>query len=251
MLKLKNLSKKLLVLVFCGLLIGSMPACSACTAVYVGSDVSADGSVMFARSNDNMDVWRNHITVTPAVENESGRFMPISGDGKVQIEIPATTYQYSVTPLMNSTMAYNERDCDASSGTNEYGVAMTMAVTAFANEDALKADPLVEGGLSEDSGVDLVVCQSKTAREAIDVLFGIIDKYGSSESNIAIIADQKEVWYVEIYTGHQYAAVKLPTDKVAVFGNEYSLEYVSDYDDCIISKELNSLADEKGFAVHG
>ena len=48
-----------------------------------------------------------------------------------------------------------------------------------------------------------------------------------------------------MYTGHQYAAVKLPKDKVAVFGNEYSLEYLSDYEENITSKDLISLAEEK------
>lgn len=109
----------------------------------------------------------------------------------------------------------------------------------------------MEDGICEDASADLVACQSKTAREGVEVLTGIIDKYGSSESNIAIIADQKEVWYVEMYTGHQYAAVKLPSDKVAVFGNEYSLEYLSDYEENITSKDLISLAEQNDFAVHG
>ena len=82
--ELKHSSKKLIVLILCGLMLCSMQASSAaCTAVYVGSDVSADGSVIFARSNDFQDVWGNHITVTPRVDNESGRFMPISDDGTV------------------------------------------------------------------------------------------------------------------------------------------------------------------------
>ena len=177
--------------------------------------------------------------------------MPVSDDLTVKTEIPATTYKYTATPFMNSTTADVGCPHDATACTNEYGVAMTMAVTGFSNENALKADPLVDEGLTEDAATDLVICQSKTAREGVEVLLGIIDEYGSSESNIAIIADQNEVWYVEMYTGHQYAAVKLPSDKVAVFGNEYSLEYVSDFDDCITSKELSSLAEKNGFAVHG
>ena len=178
--------------------------------------------------------------------------MFLAVDGKVKTEIPATTYKYTATPYMNSTMAGLGRSSpDAAACTNEYGVTMTMSVTAYPNEAALKADPLVQGGLAEDAAADLVICQSKTAREAVDVLSGIIDKYGSSESNIAIIADQNEVWYVEIYTGHQYAAVKLPKDKVSVFGNEYSLDYLSDYEDNITSKDLTSLAEKNGFAVHG
>ena len=248
---LKYSSKNLIFLIFCMLLVCSMQASSACTAVYVGSDVSSDGSIIFARSNDYRDVYGSHITVTPRVENEPGRFMPIDEAETVKTEIPATTYKYTATPYMNSTKEYGEVSSDAAACTNEYGVAMTMSVTAFPNNESLEADPLIEDGICEDTAVDLVVCQSKTAREGVDVLLGLIDKYGSSGSNIAIIADQNEVWYVEMYTGHQYAAVKLPKDKVSVFGNEYSLEYLSEYDENIISKDLISLAEQKNFAVHG
>ena len=228
-----------------------MQASAACTAVYVGSEVIADGSLIFARSNDVQEVFGNHITVNPRVENESGRVMPVSKDGNVTTEIPETTYKYTATPFMNSTMEYCGFGPDATACTNEYGVAMSMSVTAFPNEVALKADPLIEDGLTEFTTVDLVVCQSKTAREGVEVLCGLIDEYGSSESNIAIIADQNEAWYVEMYGGHQYAAVKLPADKVSVFGNEFNLEYLSDYEDNITSKDLISLAEEKGFAMHG
>ncbi|MBE6491263.1 MAG: dipeptidase [Methanobrevibacter sp.] len=50
--KIKYLSKKYIALVFCLLLLCSMQASAACTAVIVGSDVSADGSTIIARSND-------------------------------------------------------------------------------------------------------------------------------------------------------------------------------------------------------
>lgn len=253
MFKTRNLSKKFMVLLICGLLLCSIQACSAsCTAVYVGPEVSADGSTIIARCNDHQGVWGNHITVTPRVENKSGRLMAVCEDGSVKAELPATTYKYTATPYMNSTKAYIDEEVnDAAACTNEYGVAMTMSVTAYPNNATLEADPYVEKGLCEDAATDLVICQSKTAREAVEVLCGIIDKYGSKESNIAIIADQKEAWYVEIYGGHQYAAVKLPADKAAAFGNEYTLEYLSDYEDNITSKELTSLPKEKGFAVYG
>lgn len=171
--------------------------------------------------------------------------MPVSADGQVKTEIPATTYKYTATPYMKSATAYNGADCDAAACTNEYGVSMTMSVSAYLNNDSLKADPLVDGGLAEDSAVDLVVCQSKTAKEAVDVLLGLVDKYGNGESNIAMIADQNEVWYVELYGGHQYAAVKMPKDKVSVFGNEFSLEYLSDYEESVTSPNLTDLPEKK------
>lgn len=212
--KIKYLSKKLIILILFSVLLCSMQACAACTGVYVGQDVSEDGSVIFARSNDSGGVWGNHVTVTSAVENESGRTMPVSLDGSVQVEIPETTYKYTATPFMNSTVANLDLPTiDAAACTNEYGVVMSMSVTAYANDAALTADPLVDTGICENAANDLMICQSKTAREGVDVLLRIIDEYGSSESNIAFIADQSEAWYVEMYTGHQYAAVKLPTDK--------------------------------------
>ncbi len=228
-----------------------MQASAACTAVYVGPDASADGSLIIARSNDYHEVWGNHITVTPHIDNSPGRFMPVSVDGAVKAEVPATTYKYTATPYMNSSGASNGGVSDAAACANEHGVAMTMSVSAHLNNASLEADPLVHEGVAEVSAVDLVVCQSKTAREAVEVLTGLIDKYGNAESNIAIISDQKEVWYVEMYGGHQYAAVKMPKDKVAVFGNEFSLEYLSDYEDSITSPNLTKLPEQKGFAVHG
>lgn len=251
MLGLKHFSKILVVLLLCGLLVCGMQTCTACTAVYVGPDVSADGSTIIARSNDFQDVWASHLTVTPRVENQPGRFMPLSMDGKVKVELPATTYKYTATPFMNSTMVDTQMSSDSAACTNEYGVAMTMSITAFSNNATMKADPWVKEGLTENTATDLIICQSKTAREGVEKLCGLIDKYGSSESNIALIADQNEVWYVEMYSGHQYAAVKLPSDKVSVFGNEFTLEYLSDYEDNITSKELTSLPEENGFAVYG
>ncbi len=228
-----------------------IPEAYACTAVYVGADASEDGTAIMAKSNDYQDVWANYVTITERVENKPGRVMPVDNDATVFAELPATTYRYTSTPWMDSATAANGLGSDATVCTNEYGVAMIMSITSFSNAAALAADPLVTHGLSEFTAVDLVTCQSATAREGVEVLLSLIDTYGSSEVNIALIADQTEAWYVEMYSGHQYAAVKLPSDMVSVFGNEFSLEYASDYADTILSPELESLAVKNGFAVYG
>ena len=224
----------------------------ACTAFYVGPKASADGTTIIAKSNDFQHVWANHLEITERVEDEPGRTMPVDLQGTIMTEIPATTYRYTSTPIDASVQKANAyKGKDAAVCANEYGVVMIMSITAFSNHDAIAADPLAKKGVCEFSAVDLVVCQSKTAREGVETLFKLIDKYGSSEINIAFIADQKEVWYVEMYSGHQYAAVKLPDDKVCAFGNEFLLEYLSDYEDSITSKELESLPKDKDFAVYG
>ncbi len=232
-------------------LLAGAQVCSACSGVYVGPEASEDGSVILARSNDSRGLLTHYVNVVPRVEGKAGRTMPIDNEGTVQIEIPETTFQYTETPFADSFRKAAGVNHDAAACTNEYGVAMTMSITAFSGQAAMEADPWEEHGLTEFTADDLVICQSKTAREAVELLTSLIDQYGSSETNIALIADQKEAWYVAMYTGHQYAAVKLPADKVSVFGNEFGLEYLSDYEECITSKDLESLPKEKGFAVYG
>ncbi|MDO4197713.1 MAG: C69 family dipeptidase [Erysipelotrichaceae bacterium] len=222
----------------------------ACTAIYIGPEVSDDGSTIIVRSNDYQDVWPNYVMVCEAVENVPGRTAPVDNDDTVFAELPATTYKYTCTPWMDSATEYNGLESDAAAAVNEYGVSMTMSISAFSNDEALNADPLIENGLTEFTADSLVICQSKTAREAVEVLANLIDTYGSSECNIALIADQSEAWYVEMYTGHEYAAVKLPKDKVCYFGNEFSLEYLSDYEESIVSDHLLSLPEENGFAKY-
>ena len=221
----------------------------ACTGVYVGAEASEDGTVLLAKSNDYQDVWANYVAVTERVEGKSGRTMPVDNGATVFAPLPETTYRYTSTPWMDSTTERNGLGHDATVCANEYGVTMVMSITSFSNAAALQADPLIENGLTEFTAVDLVICQSATARQAVEVLCGLIDTYGSSEVNIAMIADQQEAWYVEMYSGHQYAAVQLPADAVCAFGNEFSLEYLSDYADSVLSPELESLAENNGFAV--
>ena len=233
------------------LLAGTSVVSAECTAVYVGPEASSDGSVILARCNDSQGTIPSRVNVMPRVENQPGRTMPVDMEGKVQAELPDTTFKYTETPFMDSYYIAEHGQRDSSACINEYGVMMTMSVTAFSNNAAMKADKWAEKGLVEDSANDLVICQSRTARQAVKVLLSLIDKYGSAETNIALIADKKEAWYVAMYTGHQYAAVKLPADKVSVFGNEFTLEYLSDYEESIASEDLEKLAAKNGFAVYG
>ncbi len=70
----------------------------ACTGVYVGRDVSTDGTMILARSNDYQDVWGNYMLVTPRVENRSGRTLPVNNSGTVTAPLPDTTFRTVSTP---------------------------------------------------------------------------------------------------------------------------------------------------------
>ena len=91
----------------------------ACTAVYVGRGVSADGTVIMAKSNDYQAVWPNHVTITDRVENVPGRTMPVDNGRTVFAPLPATTFRYTATPWMDSTVAINHLGYDATVCANE------------------------------------------------------------------------------------------------------------------------------------
>ena len=243
--------KKILCSVICAVLCLLTACASACTGVYIGRDVSSDGNYIIARSNDTQGVFPGRVMVVPRVEQFPDRQMPVNNQASMYAELPETTFKYTGTPFMDSARLEYGYGMDDAVCVNEYGVAMTMSVTAFSNKAAKAADPWVPAGISEFTMDQLVITVSKSAKEAVQKLCSLIDQFGSSETNIALIIDQTEAWYVEMYTGHQYAAVKLPDDKVSAFGNEFSLEYLSDYEDSIVSPNLEKLAVDNGFAVYG
>lgn len=221
------------------LLLGTTSA-FACTAVYVGKNVSEDGSTILARSEDQgTGAYNKMFLVTDRVENVPGR--TINDVQGFSYPLPATTYKYTMIP----------DNSDAGDGpymgacTNEYGLSITGTVSASPKPEVEKVDPFVEGGLREAVLTGIVASTCKTAKEGVERLASIIEKYGSEEGNVIMIADQKEAWIFEVYSGHLWAAQKMPADKVAVFGNQFMIGPVdpADKDNLMYQKDLFKTAD--------
>lgn len=126
----------------------------ACTGVYIGKEASADGTFILARSNDCPKIFATRMMTVPRVEWDSGREMPVDNNSAVFAQLPETTYKYTATPFMDSTISISGTGMDDAVCVNEYGVTMTMSVTAFSNEAALAADPWVCAGLQEKAFED-------------------------------------------------------------------------------------------------
>ena len=221
------------------------PVSADCTGAYIGKDVSADGTTIVARCMDIRPVDLKSCTyLYERVENTPGRY--IEGENGFVWQLPDTTWKYTAVP----DSKYAEKQLWGAGTSNEWGLAVSATVTAYSCEEALKADPNVKDGIAEGAIPNILTASCKTAREAAELLCRILDEKGTAEQNIIMMADQNEAWYVETYTGHQYAAVKLPADKAAVFGNEFMLETLSDYEEVITSPELFSLPKKNGFAQY-
>lgn len=221
----------------------------ACTGVYVGKDVSDQGTYIIARSEDqSQSDYNKMFMVQPRVDNVPGRTILDTATG-FEIPLPDTTYQYTYVP----DYTRGEDGMYPGSCTNEFGVSITATVSTSTCDAWREADPFVEPGLREAILAAAVAAVATSARDAVDVLLEYVDTYGSEEGNTVMITDQSEAWIVEIYGGHHYCAMKMPDDKVAVFGNQNMIGLVdpnaTPEDGYIYSDGLFELIEQLGLAV--
>ena len=242
------MKKILLRLMFLAMLVALLPVhvAQACSAFIVGKDLTADGSTLFGRTEDYPyapDGGRHNqnYVVVPAKTYKDG--------DKIEDESNGFTYPHLANEMKYTAVYDSDRDNGsngnfAAHGFNELGVAMTATVSATPNDKVLKQDPLVKDGLPEASLVDLALPRAKTAREVIETVAKVLDEKGSAEGNIIVAADKNELWYMEILSGHQYVAIKFPTNKYAVFANTYYLGHVdlNDKENVIASKDVEEVA---------
>lgn len=216
----------------------------ACTAVYVGKDVSTDGSTILARSEDQgTGAYNKMFVVVDRVENVPGR--TIDDVNGFSYKLPETTYKYTMVP------DYSDAGDGTYAGacTNEYGLSITATVSAYVKPEIEEVDPYVEGSLREAALTGIIAATCKTAKDGVKLLADIIETSGSEEGNVIMLADQNEAWIFEVYSGHLWAAQKMPTDKIAVFGNQFMIETVdpSDTENFMHHKDLFTTADKNGW----
>lgn len=237
--------KRLLVVVLILLLLVPTSA-GACTTIIVGRDVSADGSFIFGRTDDTHTIGKIQIVSVPAAKADAPVVFVDAYNG-FTMTLPQESCQYVMTPRAESV----HTGIWAESALNEYDVAISATETIIAKPEALTADPYVPNGIAESNIPTLVIPYVKTAAEGIRRLGALVDQYGSAEGNGVVIADPKEAWYIEIYTGHQWLAIKLPQDKVAVIPNAAVLGCVdvSDTQNTLVSDNFWELAQKNGFLV--
>lgn len=211
----------------------------ACTSVLVGKAASLDGSTMIARTEDNVRACApKRFTVTPERRWEHERF--VSAGNGFAMELDGTGLRYTSTPEGDPSEGLYEE-----AGINAAGVAMSATESTYANERVLALDPLVEDGLAEDALLSVVLPFISSAREGVRRIGDIVAAHGSAESNSVLLADADEVWYLELATGHHWAAQRIPDDAYAVCANRISIQEV-DFasDDFMTSEGIRAFVDE-------
>lgn len=217
-------------------------AVSACTGFIIGKDLTTDGSTLYGRTEDLEPNHNKNFVVRERKYNKAGDKFVDETNG-FSFDLPAVSYKYTAVPDVTP-----EQGVFDEAGFNEEGVSISATVSASANDDIQKVDPYVKDGIAESALTSVVLPHVKTAKEGVELLSKIVREKGAAEGNIVTIADKTGVWYMEILSGHQYAAIKFPDDKYAVFPNTFFLGSVdkNDTENTILSADLEKIAQDAG-----
>ncbi|MBO7585057.1 MAG: C69 family dipeptidase [Bacteroidales bacterium] len=183
----------------------------ACTTIIVGSKQMADGSMIYARSDDSTSVKATKLAWYPA------------GKGPDEFVALDSPFRCPLPPVRRAFSALERADLPyhwGEAGFNDAGVGMSSTETIFSKKEVLDLDPYVEGGLAENCVFQIILPYISTAREGVLRLGELIEKYGSAEGFGIAFMDEAETWYLENAGGHRWLAKKMPADKYFVSGNQ-------------------------------
>ncbi len=213
------------------LLIASAPA--ACTSILVSAGASDDGATMITYSCDGE--FHPHLEAEPAADFEAGDSLEIQDwSGNVRGKIAQVPHTYAVVHLMN-----------------EYQLA--IGESTF---DGRKELQNPQGLLHYWDLMWLALKRAKTAREAIEVITGLVQEYGYRSTGESFsIADPREVWILEMIgpgeggEGAIWVARRVPDGYVACHANKARIgEFpLDDPDNCLYSTNVISFAVDSGY----
>lgn len=209
----------------------------ACTTILVGKDASYDGSTIVARNEDSPGGQFEPKRMQVVLPKDQPRVYT-SVESHLTIELPGEPMRYTSVPD-----AIEGHGVWAAAGFNELNVGMSATETITSNERVLGADPLVvytpasgvegeegyvpacPGGLGEEDFVTLVLPYIKSAREGVERLGALLEKYGTYEMNGIAFSDVDEIWWLETVGGHHWIAKRVPDDMYVTMPNQLGIDW--------------------------
>ena len=223
--------KKLFVLLF----ISCAGYASACTNFIVGKNASADGSVFCTYSADSYGLYA-HLRHYPAGTHAKGEVVKIY-DYDTNVchgEIPQAPVTYNVVGNIN-----------------EYQVS--IGETTFGGrEEMVDTTGIIDYG----SLMYITLQRSKSAREAINVMTSLVEKYGyCSEGETFTICDPNEAWIMDMMgapgskPGVVWVAIRIPDDAICAHANQSRITTFNqkDKENVLYSKNVIKYARQKGW----
>ena len=194
------------------------PKIASCTTILVGKNATYDGSTMMARTEDAGAGHFNpkkHIVVKPSEQPRHYK----SVLSKFEIDLPDNPLQYTAMPN-----AIPKEGIWGEAGINTKNVAVSETETISSNALVLGADPLVEDGIGEEDILTITLPYINSAKEGVERLGSILEKYGTYEMNGIGFQDENEVWWLETIGGHHFIAKRVPDDAYVVGPNQQGIK---------------------------
>lgn len=223
----------ILILVF---LLTNYQISNGCTNFLVTRGASVDGSTMVTYAADSHSLY-GELYYQPAQDHPEGAMRDIYewDTGKFLGQIPQPRRTYSVIGNMN-----------------EFQLA--IGETTYGGREELSSQ---EGAIMDYGSLIYVTLQrAKTAREAIQVMADLVEKYGYYSSGESFsIADPNEVWIMELIgkgegeKGAVWVALKIPDGYISGHANQARITTFpkNDPENCMYSPDVISFAREKGW----
>ena len=208
----------------------------ACTNLIAGKKATTDGSVMITYAADSHGLYGD-LSHTPAAKHAPGSMRKVVewDTNKPLGEIPQPAETYNVVGNMN-----------------QFQVA--IGETTWGGHKEL-VDTTGNSIIDYGSLIQIALERSKSAREAIQVMTDLVDKYGYASSGESFsIADKDEVWVMEMIgkgaeKGAVWIAVRIPDDAISGHANEPRIRKVDwkDKKNVLHSPDVISFARKKGY----
>jgi len=204
-----------------------------CTNILVTRGASKDGSTHITYACDGR--FHPHIRREAAADHEEGSVLEIRDwGGKLRGTIPQPRHTFAVVGLMNEhQLAISE--------------TTTTGRTELQNPDGL---------LHYWDLMHIALRRARTAREAIDIMTSLVEKYGyRSTAESFSIADPNEVWLMEMIgkgpgnTGAIWVARRIPDGYISAYANGIRIREfpLDDPENCLFSPDVIDFAVTKGY----
>lgn len=238
---------------------------SACTTIYVGGNLTEEGTPFVARTEDyGSDMNKLWFISEAGHFKEGDKFLGCPAYGEFEWNFTHDSYRF--TYFTNDIFNGKCPECGQENpthwsytefGTNEKGLSVSATETISGNAEVKKIDPNVQEkvdgvvGIEETDIPTILLAEAASAREGIELLAKIYDEYGAYFDSGIFVCDQKETWYIENCSGTQYVAIKLNEDLIFMEPNIAVIGQIdlNDTDNVIASEKLIEVAQQAGTFV--
>ena len=188
--------------VLCAILTST--ALTASVSVYVGKNLTKDGSVLLAGYGDEPS--SHWLVIVPRRQHPPGA--TISVGGGAESRLPGELIQI---PQVRETFRYISMDYSyyaglpqplTNGGMNEHGVAV-RDVALNSRRELVEMTPKPQRGLNYSDLARIALERARTAREAVDISIDLIKRYGDFTygGNSHVFADPNEGWVLLTFAG--------------------------------------------------